>query len=346
MALVIELQFALKAPFEFQGFLSPSHYCNPLASGKPTRETSWSQRAEARWKGRWGRNRATAKSAARAGPGLRRRGRPRPSASLAPPRAPRPRTQARARPNAWRQATPPNLAQSQACKPAGAAATAAAAGPPWRREQRPGGSARRRWLRGLGDSVRGSQSARVAAEGNGDGRAGRGPGSRLRGAGGVRRGPGGARAAVRGPGGGGEGGCSERGRWCEGPAPGRRARCLPDGWGRAAAAAAGKQRALRKGSNVWNMAEEVRARGPPHPPAPFCPRPQQPLPLKSSPAPEPPSLAASVFSWVWVEVRTETRKLSFAKTQLPPALSQGEERSGETTPRRPAGSSLTGKKFA
>lgn len=100
MALVIELQFALKAPFEFQGFLSPSHYCNPLASGKPTRETSWSQRAEARWKGRWGRNRATAKSAARAGPGLRRRGRPRPSASLAPPRAPRPRTQARARPNA------------------------------------------------------------------------------------------------------------------------------------------------------------------------------------------------------------------------------------------------------
>lgn len=88
---------------------------------------------------------------------------------------------------------------------------------------------------------------------------------------------------------------------------------------------------------------------------PSCPRPPQLLSIPAVrrrlpgalvPRPGAPSLATSVPSWVWVEVRTETRKLSFEKTQLPPAPSQDEERSGETTPRRPAGSSLTGKKFA
>lgn len=101
------------------------------------------------------------------------------------------------------------------------------------------------------------------------------------------------------------------------------------------------------------MAEEVRARGPPLPrplppargrrslsPCPASP----PAPWRTRPRPRGPSLAASLPSRVWVEVRTETRKLSFAKTQLPPAWSQGEERLGETTPWRPAGSSLTGKK--
>lgn len=60
----------------------------------------------------------------------------------------------------------------------------------------------------------------------------------------ARRGPG---AAVRGPGGGSP---LARGRWREGQAPGRLARCLAGRRGGAAAAAAGEQRALRKGSNV------------------------------------------------------------------------------------------------
>ena len=73
---------------------------------------------------------------------------------------------------------------------------------------------------------------------------------------------------------------------------------------------------------------------------------RRPSPEDSSPRPGAPLPAASVPSRVWVEVRTETRKLSFAETQLPLVPSRGGELSGETTPRRLAGSSLTGEKFA
>lgn len=53
----------------------------------------------------------------------------------------------------------------------------------------------------------------------------------------------------------------------------------------------------------------------------------------------------------WVEVRAETRKLSSADTRASPSPGPGGRSSvarggGGTTPRRPAGSSLTGKKFA
>ncbi|XP_030178153.1 translation initiation factor IF-2-like [Lynx canadensis] len=63
-----------------------------------------------------------------------------------------------------------------------------------------------------------------------------------------------------------------------------------------------------------------------------CPPSPAGLPGTLVPRAGAPSLATPVPSWVWVEVRTETRKLSFEKTQLPPAPSQDGERSGKPLP--------------
>lgn len=187
-----------------------------------------------RWKGKENTSAQTPRGAPRAS-GLRSGGARGPApASARPTPGPRPFPgRAPARPAHGRKrergrtpdvkAAPPNLAQSQACKPAGAAAAAAATA-----DRRGAGSsdpegalgAGRRRLRGPGDSVQGSQSRAWPPRGEaaawGGGRApAAGAGGR------VRRGPGGASAAVRGSGGG--GGCSfpARGRWCDGPAPDR-----------------------------------------------------------------------------------------------------------------------------
>lgn len=90
------------------------------------------------------------------------------------------------------------------------------------------------------------------------------------------------------------------------------------------------------------------------PPAPSSPRPSQPLPLPASPAgfpedllpaPEPPYWPPRFPPGCGWKLERKPESCPLRRSTFPPARSQGEERSGETTPRRPAGSSLTGKKF-
>lgn len=262
-------------------------------------------------------------------PGAPPRSRPFPGCAPARP------ARGRKRERGWTpdvKATPPNLAQSQAWKAAWAAEAAAGGG--GGRDRRGAGSSEPKGTRSDsdgGDPV----TAREVSGARAWRRGWRGP------AGGAevgRRGPGGA-AGVGGSSHGGDGGPGARQVAAGSPPPPREPLASagePPRSGRGGtSAAAGSSALCGRGqmSEIWR-----RKWAPEEPPAAargtaaFPAAPRSPIPAAG-----------------WVEVRAETRKLSFADTrgfsQLRPGRSSVDG-GGGTTPRRPAGSSLTGKKFA